>query len=569
MMTSSLAHAEEEVICDPENPSCVIPSQPSTSSSEFEQVEEICDPENPSCVSDEVPDSRSVLMAAPDEASLLARARQRASFKVDWGSSLALDTRWRGDTEDILEWGSGLDATFILEQSERSRIVMQAQLRHWMGTRKQAFVSDREDEDTRAAIDVRLGESYWLGRRGRATLRAGMLVTTWGSTALVKPSAVINPNDQRNFGMVGPSMSDGTLAHPAVELSWSKPGGVGVELLYVPFFVPDQSVLFGNDRALLQPNNPLAATFPVVPLLEQLVDPSAWEGAQTLATATSYPDEDLSTSSLGGRLTRTLWNTDLGLGYFWGWGRTPRVAIDEDVARLATILLSDEQFLQDLDFTRLVFANPEILMLSQAIGEKREAGEELFATEYQRRHTLVLDVARYLGPVGVRAEAALSPAQNFLTTQLGTVRRPSVFGAIGLSYERLLGDEGALALTAEGFLLKPFAHDSEVTQAFVPEEWRGDEETEIALIGSELYGVAAGGTLRLPEYKVDVTLGGVYNVSTRDVIGRASLRRGLSSTLGVTLGGALYEGPPLEERLTLGGLYDGNDQLWLGVDGVF
>ena len=31
----------------------------------------------------------------------------------------------------------------------------------------------------------------------------------------------------------------------------------------------------------------------------------------------------------------------------------------------------------------------------------------------------------------------------------------------------------------------------------------------------------------------------------------------------------IFEGPPPSERVTLGGLYDGNDMAFLGIEGVY
>lgn len=572
---------EDEIICDPENPACSqLADPPRHGNGEGEvpagEEEIICDPENPSCSSLEPRDPtpryelRQPTSSRDEQAS---RTRLSAPW-LEWGTSLAVDTRWSDGGEDHIEVGSGLDAIWGHDLDLSNRVELRAQLRHWIGVRRGFFTKDREDVDTRAQIDLRLGESYWRRRWDVLSVRAGMLQTRWGSATLVKPGQVIQPRDQRVFGFTGPATSDGQLAHPAVEVAWSRPGKSSFELLWVPFFLPDQNVLFGRDVALLQPNSSLYQSFPIVPLLEQLISPSGWDQAQTLANATSYPDEDLTTSSLGARWTRTIWNTDLGVGYYFGWDRTPRLQVDENVAELATIVLTDSQFQQDFDFFSLALRNPRVIALGDAITASQQRGEELFVTEYRRRQTLLLDFARYVGPVGVRGEAALSPAQYFLTESLGTVRRPSAFGSLGLSYERILGQEGVLGLVLEGFALRPFGHDQEVTRFFVKdEEERGTGEEHILMIGELLYGVAFGATVSLPEWRLELRGGGVYNLSTRDVITQASVRRRLrlerERELAVTCGAMIYEGPDPAERFTLGGLYDGNDQVFMGLDGRF
>lgn len=574
------AQVDEEIICDPENPACAPiekdAAQAGEGVSESQDEETICDPENPACTgassSGGDGEPRYVLEGVQKSDGEGSSGRITLP-SLQWGSSLALDTRWSSGQEDHIESGSSVDAIWGHDFDLNTRVELRAQFRHWLGVRRDFFTSEREDVDTRAEIDVRLGESYLRRRWDVMSLRVGMLQTRWGSATLVKPGQVIQPRDQRIFGFTGPATQDGQLAHPAVELAWSRPGKSGFELLWVPFFLPDQNVLFGRDVALLQPNSPLYQSFPIVPLLEQLIAPSGWDRVQTLASSTSYPDEDLTTSSLGARWTRTIWNTDLGVGYYFGWDRTPRLYVDEDVAELATIVLTDPQFQQDFDFLGLTLRNPRVLALGNAITEKQQNGDELFSSEYGRRHTLLLDFARYVGPIGVRGELALSPAQYFLTESLGTVRRPSAFGSLGLSYERILGIEGALAIVTEGFLLRPFAHDHAWTTFFIEDvDERGDGEEQIIVIGEMLYGIALGATVSLPQWRLELRGGGVYNLSTQDVIAQASVRRGLrleSGDLGVVLGGLLYEGPDPEEQFTLGGLYDGNDQVYLGLDGSF
>ncbi|MEC9442925.1 MAG: hypothetical protein VYE40_17665 [Myxococcota bacterium] len=180
----------------------------------------------------------------------------------------------------------------------------------------------------------------------------------------------------------------------------------------------------------------------------------------------------------------------------------------------------------------------------------------------------MLDFARYIGPIGVRADAVFSPAQNFSTETLGTIRRPSLSGALGLSYERIDG-ERVFAITAEGFLVEPFSRTAGVTQFFVPEERRGEEGMEAAIIGRRLYGVAGGIAWDIPVIETNLQLGGVYNISSKDVIANAALRRGVTDSVWVTLGASVFEGPAPSERLTLGGLFDINDHVYLGFDGVF
>lgn len=562
----------EEVICDPENPACVADPEPEPAGGALDE-EVICDPENPACQQpgegSEAGDEGGGQLTAPDFSEVDEPQVTGALVRGSWGTSLGVDTAWQGDREDVFEVGSGVDILTSVELSASTKVVLSGQLRHWMGAKRRApeSASWLEGSSGRGALDVRLGESYVQWSKGAYFMRAGNLVTSWGATDLTRPADVINPKDQRSFGQVGPAAQDGVLAQPSIEAGVGA-GGVKLTGVFVPFFVPDQVVLFGRDNALAGPRSPLAQSFPVVGLLERVIDPSSWEQTQGLASSLAYPDEGVNHPSLGGRLSTTLANTDLGVGYFWGWDRTPMTFVDPDAAQLARILTEDEEFFQDFDFLALARRNPELFMLTERLSEKQAAGEEIFVTEYRRRHTLALDVARYIGPIGVRADVALSPAQTFATLELASVRRPTASGALGLSYERVSG-ERQLAITLEGFAIKPASASGGVTQRFVSDEGERGVGLEPVVIGDGLYGVAGGVVWDIPVVRANLTVGGVYNVSTRDWIARAQLRRGLTDQLFLNLGGVVFEGPPPSESFTLGGLYDNNDSAWFGLDGVF
>lgn len=580
LLTAPFVSAEE-VFCDPENPACQTeePEEPADTSADAgsDDGEELllCDPENPACQaedpdkSDKAKDGSEPRVVFTDPSAAASAAISNADFELTWGSSLAVDTQWEGGGEDIVELGSAINAGIDLELDPTLTVELQLQLRHWTGGQR------RDDgpnllvnaQNPRADFEVRPGVSSLTWRPSRFSLRVGMLQTYWGATRLVRPGNVINPSDRRSFGNVGPARADGTLPQLTAELGWSAPRW-SLTGIVVPFFEPDRVVLFGRDVALAGPRSPLSSSFPLAQLLQQFIDPSVYEEAQPLLWSPSQPDEMPRSASLGGRFAATVLNTDLGLSYYWGWDRTPYIELDEDAAELLALVANDEQIFVDFDFVGFIRRNPEAAGLTRQISAKSERGEELVVQEYQRRHTLMLDFERYFGQLGVRADAVFSPAQNFSTETLGTLRRPSLSGALGLSYERIDG-ERILAFTAEGFWVEPFGREAAITEFFVPEDRRGEEGGEAAIIGRRLYGVAGGVAWDIPVIETNLQLGGVYNISSRDMIANLALRRGITDSVWVTLGGSLYEGPAPSERLTLGGLFDINDHAYLGFDGVF
>ena len=335
----------------------------------------------------------------------------------------------------------------------------------------------------------------------------------------------------------------------------------------MPFFVPNYVVLVGRDSGLFDVGSALGGQLPIGELAAGLIDPSSTEELNGFLSQSTYPDERPDHVSGGARVTATAWNTDLGLGYFVGWNRTPYTQLDPDARDVLELAVADGQVLQDLDLAGFLRRSPRAAQALQRVTDRANAGERLVTTEYRRRQTLVVDAARYLGPIGVRADVAFSPAQVFVGTDLSGLRRPTFSSALGLGYERVDGDR-ALAVSVEGFWIEPLGRDNPVTRALVPEgEW-GVEGAEPLLIGDRLLGVAGGGRWQTPLWDLDLELGGVFNVTTGDVVAQGAVSRRFASWLVVRAGAIVYEGPDPQDGLSLGGLYDRNDQAFVSLGGA-
>ena len=503
-----------EVICDPENPACTAPPEEPAVADPGEDV--ICDPENPACVNSSgltpslTPPILSTTQALAEEDTFDGMA----SFAGQWGTSLALDLAREGQGEDVVEWGTGVDLSVQYTQGATMKVVLQGEFRHWVG------ITDTSDGANgfpdlgreRGEFLARLGESYVSWQKGQGTLRAGHLITPWGSTDLVRPGDVLNPRDFRTFGWVEPAQGDGVLPQLALELGWAG-AGWGVQGVLIPFYKPDAQVFFGRDVGVLRADVlGIQGVEGALGPLEEVLGPSAWEQVQVLLSAPRYPDETGLNPAAGARATATVANTDLGLGYAWAWDRTPYVSLRPGT--LTTL--------------------PQV------------------AYEIKRRQTLVADLSRYLGRVGVRADLAWSPAQTFLTDELRSIRRPSLFGALGLSFEDVTGDR-AFGAVLEGFVLHPFGAQSAWTKALVPQEERGVEEDEILIYDAMFYGLATALTWDLPWVKrLRFLGGGVWNVSSRDGLARAGLSwQPYEQGVTWSLGAQWFQGPPPHRTLYL------------------
>jgi hypothetical protein len=573
----------QETIYDPENPAVSGADDESEADDADEQEQDdgeetIFDPENPAVQSDEDDETKDDEDEDDaDEGPTLADVETDeepggdvdATFTGAYGSLLAVDTAWQGD-EDVVEWSNQLDLRVEYDISTASRVVVEGRFRHWMAGRENPDQTDLlfNASEPRASYDAMLGESYVRWRGERWAFRLGNLTNPWGSTDLVRPGDVVNPSDLSD-PTAATASGDTLLPQFAVELSYNRPNWTLTGIV-VPFFVPDRVVAFGRDTAIANGRNPaVQEQLPVLGVLQRVLDRSRWDDYQPLLLATEQPDETPKNASLGARITGTVANTDLGLGYFWGWDRTPYARLDEDVRRLLQLAVEDGRVFEDYDFLGFVNRNPEAFDLFDRVSQKAADGETLFESSYLRQHTLVADVARYFGPIGVRADVALTPARTFYTTELTAVRRPSIYAAVGLSWEEIAAEDNVVAVIVEGFVLRALGADSGVTQAFVPDGLAGSEDDALLLVDDAYFGTVAAVQWRMPWWDLELQTGGLYGISTGDVALNARLTKTWEPWLKTSVGATILEGPDPGEQLSIGGLYDHNDQITFGVGGTF
>ena len=82
-------------------------------------------------------------------------------------------------------------------------------------------------------------------------------------------------------------------------------------------------------------------------------------------------------------------------------------------------------------------------------------------------------------------------------------------------------------------------------------------------------GVAGAVDWATPLWELDLRVGSVVELQTGGVIVDARLGRDWTNWLQTSLGATFYEGPDPADRLSLGGLYDGNDRASLIIEGTF
>ncbi|MFB6264635.1 MAG: hypothetical protein ABEL76_13575, partial [Bradymonadaceae bacterium] len=130
-------------------------------------------------------------------------------------------------------------------------------------------------------------------------------------------------------------------------------------------------------------------------------------------------------------------------------------------------------------------------------------------------------------------------------------------------------DGHPLGVTVEGFWLRPFGRDSALTELFVARGERGPAGTELAYVGSGLFGVAGAVDWEMPWADLGLTLGGLSDLSSGDLVMTGLVHRRWESWLRTGVGYRLFEGPSPDRDLSVGGVYDPNDQFVVTVDGSF
>lgn len=507
-----LGASGEEVIFDPENPTS-------------DASEIITDPENPG--TDTIVDPENLAAQNVPKAS----PPSNASLLLRWGSRSQIDTHF-SEKEDVFEHHLDLTLTLDAEISPALRVLMEAEFRHWIGT--------PEHGDYRASHDARLGEAYVAYRQGGWAIRAGNLITRWGATDMTRPADVINPTDQT---VLNPSALP-RIAQPTVEASvgatsWRMTG------VFVPFFVPNRAWAFGRDTAAWSGSSPLAEAFPVGGLLETLFDPSIQDDVQPALLATRMPDETPQNFSGGFRASTTMANTDLALSWFYGWDRTPSVKIAPEFRSVLGTLVSDETFLNDFDFLGVIGRNPGLLGEFTRLTDALESGESVFDISHDRLFTLAADGTRYVGPIGVRAEAVFQPERTFVRPDLSTERKTTISGALGLSWEHIEAEDDLFALSIEGFVVEPL------------------DGKEYVQVGRRMAGAAALFNWVLPEPSLQLQLAGTYVITAQDLILAPSINYRVASGFNVRLLGLFFESWG-DEALTTAKIMDHND--FVGVE---
>lgn len=545
LLLSAASSSAEETIFDPENPDSA-----AAGASEPSGEETIFDPENPVVV--ETPGAPVVV--------------DPAVFTGTYSLAGAMDFLRDSEGEGVYELRNRVGMRGRIPIAPKTAVTLEADFRHLVivprsGEHNAFLPGDFDDvDDAYAPWRAQLGDAFISTRFGRLLVRVGQQRVVWGRTDLARPLDILNPADFTD-GPGSAMGADFTALGATTPILMAKASYVGelatTEFVLVPFFEPHRFSLLSGDFAVARPGNELAARNPAISGLQRF-DPALYDVIEPALIGTEVPDEVASNASAGLRVTTHAAGVDLGAGYFFGWDRIPVITLDPDLQEILGIITNDERFLADFDTVGLFTRHPELGRLQAAVSERAQGGAEVLAARYKRWHVLGADMATYLGPIGVRADVAWTPERTFVGENFQSTRRASSNAALGLSYE---GDEGEVALLIEAFWLHVFSREGD-----------GREQRPL-IFGRDFPGLSFGARIDLEilaGVPVVVQAGGIVFLARYDYILSPQVLWRLDGDTRVFLGAQIYEDPPGEDkRLTLGGLFDTNDQAFLGIQQGF
>jgi hypothetical protein len=289
--------------------------------------------------------------------------------------------------------------------------------------------------EARGSFEPVIHELYAGFFSRKTDLRIGQQRVAWGRADVQSPNDVLNARDLRDPFSTESEVTN--IPTPLVRLD-ADLGRATLEGVWAPVFVPDRFDLYGSNWALVQPNSPLAIRG-LMRSLSSLVDRSLLDQFNRLVQQSRLPSASLGNMSAGAKLATTLASVDLDAYYYFGFDRTPLLAIDPGFA--AT--------LNQIDFSRATAA--DFGPFFSAI----QAGASPMTFEYVRTHHVGLDAGTVIGPVGLRIDAGYDTNHVLYRRDLSGVQTRASQTTLSLEYQT--GDVRKVFLVEGSVLFFPDA----------------------------------------------------------------------------------------------------------------
>ena len=468
-----------------------------------------------------------------------------ASFRLELHSRTAIDTAWQNAREEVIESTQIARFEAVYYRSEDLRFDVGLRARHYFA-RREADTAEGDAEryeldvvPLAAYADATLSDGIHL-RAGYQTIWLGRF-DFWSATNFL---AVL---DLRNGLTTMPEALE--FAQPAARLDVDLSSELTLEAVYVPFFQPHLVTIAGSDYALLaflDQTEPTSVSGS--PAIVRAVERSQIPGVTTSGVQALDPQPSLEHPQGALRFSARPRGGEIGLTVGTALERLPAFELS---AELHDVLEGPElaAFIQDPDNLGNQVALRDALVPLAAV-------EKPFRVSYGRFFVYSVDGALDLSPVQLGFEAA------YLQNRVFNASRPGRLPIPGTS------DVGHFALRAE--LVEPVLVAS--TEAFVASAF--DEPSDPARSwmlldkGHWLRGLAAAARLTPSGIPFAFELLGLI-ATGKTLFLSPRVEWQASDGLYFELGAHFLEGPKPgalgEPDLSIGGIYDGIDQVFVGV----
>ncbi len=450
----------------------------STSSSEEEIVIVWEDEINTSSTSDTIS-----VGEVPELSDINARAR----FEVS--ATGGIDTSFEKPGEQILFFGvSGL-VELDVELSRSLSIFAQPKFYH-------ATTWNRSLDD-RQMLYLNTPEAYVRYRDSFVSLKIGALVHKWGSSDLIAPSDVLNPQDLR-LGLINGNKIPTLGAQVEAQL-----GPLTLTAVVQPFFAASRYHLVGWDYAILQPNkfmgNPTRT-------LEAVYGPGTLDRIGDEMVATERPQDSLDNGTYALRGLVELGDLSLAMSFVHGWDSIPTMVVNEDLLTVANAVWQE---VEQRRF-RPVGISDEVDAALVRLQDAVEAGRPLFNGRFQRRTLLGIDANYVLDPVILKLDVAYTFKRTFYTEGPLATRHPWLNAAFGFEYVR--GQE--FQLLVEGYFSAVLDVPERELLIFLESTGSSREQGRIVPI----YGISAVMRYMIIEEELGLEAAAIYNIGQGDVL---------------------------------------------------
>jgi hypothetical protein len=500
-----------------------------------------------------VPPADTLIVVEPEtppEPPVLESPVGRTWATLGLGGRLAIDGSFDDRREDVAEWWNVGRLKLDHRSGEALRLFAEARVRGGVvgrHTRPDDTFWVANAKNKRWTGEVELREGYASLIAGPFEITAGQRLYVWGKNELLAPADVVNPVDLRYDPLaIFASPRDGKVPVFTVDAAYAS-GDSALRLVVLPFFTPNQARLWGRDFAFAPPGSEREEQIRAV----ASIHPSVEDALQDAMLASELPEESPLGASAALRATTKLAGWDTAATVYYGWDRTPRVRIDQDLQ----ILLANGQRI--LGNPQVLATDPGLRDASVSVQQKAAVGQELVTWRFNRMWRLALETEGVVGDLVVRADLGWSPRQIFYDSTLRARGRPTSSGALGAEWTS--GSEWLVSAAAIGMAV--FEAPSDATLLGL----ESDDADATARDMAVLYG--AGGTVRrsFEEQHLTLEASGLYSIRPGMYVARAQVSWSELEPHVLSVGGVLIGG----DAGTLGSDYEDSDFAYVAYEATW